>query len=297
MRFWAMDNHAAARGVRVASAGKRPLVIARLAAFAGKNENWRDRNDRGAVLVLALVFLVVAALALTALVTFAGTGLVATAGLTPQRGLQYGADGATEIAIQHIRKLATDYTTFKNCLGPTSKSSVTLSQWQVTAKYRVYCQGKSVPDTALSTVTKITGTVITTSRLFTATHTSFLGYGVRGANIPTTPIPTIVAETTTAHTVTMSRPAKTGKPGKQIQLLSPFQRLVTFFACRGTKTGPTTSTACTTAAKAQTHYLVKALIGFGDRPKTGKAKCATHVTTTCGESVTVRQWTVSYANH
>jgi hypothetical protein len=293
-----MDNHSPARGVKVVSTAQRLSRVARLGAFAGKNGDWRDRDERGAVLVLALVFLVVAALALTALVTFAGTGLVATAGLTPQRGLQYGADGATEIAIQNIRKLATDYATFKNCLGPTSKSSVTLSQWQVTAKYRVYCQGKTVPDTAISTVTKITGTVITTSRLFTSTHTSFLGYGVRGANIPTTPIPTIVAESTTAHTVTMSQSAKAPKPGKQqIQLLSPFQRLVTFYACRGTKTGPTTSTACTTAAKAQTHYLVKALIGFGDRPKSGTTKCAAHVTTTCGETVTVRQWTVSYANN
>ena len=262
----------------------------------------RARDDSGAALVLALVFLIVAALTVTALVSFAGTGLLDTAGFTPQRGLQYGANGAVEIAIQRVRYEATSYPTLENCLGTATSSSVQLTEYQQTAQYRVYCRGTRLEPTfsSTATVTTVSGKTVTTHQLFTTAHTSFVGYGfsVVGASTVTS----IVAETTFANTVTLSTSAK--QPG-EIELIPPYQRLVTFYACRATtrktcavRTIRTTSTKRSVRVMTPEHVLVNAVVGFGDHlASTGKDTCSTASTTTCGESMVVTQWTVSSANH
>jgi hypothetical protein len=254
----------------------------------------RARDEVGAALVLALVFLVVAALTLTALVTFAGTGLLVTAPLVAQRSLQYGANGATEIAIQHVRYQSDFYQTLSNCLGTAPTTSVQLHEWQSTAAYGVSCRGENVPNTVPTHAT-VSGSTITTSRLFSAFHTSYVGYGVSGTGIQATPATTIIAETVATHEVTLSHPA-TVSTKEPVLLVSPFQRLVTFYAylCRAkTRTPCPPPTALTLT---QGNYLVKAVVGFGDRTASGTDTCHAGVERTCGESLIVRQWTVARAN-
>lgn len=247
-------------------------------------------DDAGAALILALVFLIVAALTLTALVTFAGAGLLDTAGFTSQRGLQYGANGATEIAVQNVRYQTSSYPQLKNCLGTTTDSSVQLTEYQQTAQYRVYCQSQPVPNTTYSTAT-VSGQTVTTSRLFTAYHTSWIGYGISGAGIPAST--SIVRETMTSTTVTLSQTTSLSNVREPIVLVSPFQRLVTFYTCRAAtcrnrKTTNPTKPVTALTQLTQKSLLVKAVVGFGDR--TGQ-------TTVYGRSMIVTQWTVSSANH
>ncbi len=251
------------------------------------------RDERGAALILALVFLIVAALTLTALVTFAGTGLLDTAGFTSQRSLQYGANSAVEIAIQRVRYESTSSPTLENCLGATPTSSVQLTEYQVTATYRVYCKGTSVPVPTYSSSAKVSGTTVKTTRLFTTTHASFVGYGF--SVVGTSTLTSIVAETTSQHTVQLKASVGSVAPGKSVELLPPYQRLVAFYACRST-TCRVVATHTVTVMTPKS-VLVKAVVGFGDIAATGKDTCSTSSTSTCGESMVVTQWTVTSADH
>jgi hypothetical protein len=68
------------------------------------------RDQEGATLVLALVFMVVIALVLGALLTFSGDGLLNTSNLLDQQSLEYRSAGAVEVAIQTVRYTDTTYT-------------------------------------------------------------------------------------------------------------------------------------------------------------------------------------------
>ncbi len=61
------------------------------------------RHEDGATLVLALVFMIIVALVLLALVTFSGNGILNTANLLQQQSLEYRSAGAVEVAIQTVR--------------------------------------------------------------------------------------------------------------------------------------------------------------------------------------------------
>jgi hypothetical protein len=63
----------------------------------------RDGDDSGASLVLALVFIVVVAVVVTALLSFADTSLRVTVALRAQAARAAGADGAAQVAIDALR--------------------------------------------------------------------------------------------------------------------------------------------------------------------------------------------------
>ena len=270
-----------------------PFEAAR-ALKAAIAQKWSHADDSGAALILALVFLIVAALTLTALVTFAGTGLLDTAGFISQRGLQYGAEGAVEIAIQNVREEPTSYPSLENCLGTTPNSSVQLTEYQVIAQYRVYCKGIFVPPvpTQYANVS-VSGSTVTTARLFTTSDPSFVGYGF--SVVGTSTVTTIVAETTAVHTAQLKASVQSGT--ESVELLPPYQRLVTFYACRSTICRVVTTQTVTLMTP--TSVLVKAVVGFGDLVSTGTDKCTNNTppTPACGTSFVVTQWTVSSANH
>jgi hypothetical protein len=67
-------------------------------------------DEAGATLVLALVFMIVVALVLLALVTFSGNGILNTSNLLQQQSLEYRSAGAVEVAIQTVRYTDTTYT-------------------------------------------------------------------------------------------------------------------------------------------------------------------------------------------
>lgn len=275
----------------------RPLGLVR-ALRAAASQRRSDAGDTGASLVLALVFLIVAALTLTALVTFAGTGLLDTTGLTSQRGVQYGASGAIEIAIQHVRHTSGSYVELQNCLGstPTTTSSVQITEFQVSAHYRVYCQGAMgflAPTESHSA--SVSGQTVTTSVLFNLHHPSFVGYGFSVAG--TSAVTTVVSETpTTAHTVQLKAAVAPPGSNETITLFPPYQRLVAFYACRQTSaTSCATVTTHTVKEMTPKSVLVKAVVGFGDLVSTGKDQCET-TPNACGKSYVVTQWTVASAN-
>jgi len=62
-----------------------------------------DRDEEGAVLVLALVFLVSVSLLVAGLLTFVGTSLTATGSFTSERSLESAATNAVNFAIQETR--------------------------------------------------------------------------------------------------------------------------------------------------------------------------------------------------
>ena len=77
------------------------------------------RDDSGAVLVLALIFMIVIALVLVAVVSFAGDGLASTTNLVEQQSLEYRSSGAMQIAIQTVRYTDTTFPTYPSAI-PTS---------------------------------------------------------------------------------------------------------------------------------------------------------------------------------
>ncbi len=76
----------------------------------------RSRED-GAILVLALVFMVVIALMLMALVDFSGNDLVNTSNLLSQQALEYSASGGANVAIQTVRYSDDTYPSLAPCFA------------------------------------------------------------------------------------------------------------------------------------------------------------------------------------
>jgi hypothetical protein len=66
--------------------------------------NHRPHDDEsGAVLILALIFVLVVTLSIFGLITFGGVGILNSTNLQGQRSLEYAADGATSAAIEAVR--------------------------------------------------------------------------------------------------------------------------------------------------------------------------------------------------
>ena len=87
------------------------------------------RSETGAILVLALIFLVTVGVVVAALVTLAGTNLVNTTNLQNQRSLEFSADAAVDGAIQTLRgQSPTSSVTCPTPLGaPVSVNGVALA--------------------------------------------------------------------------------------------------------------------------------------------------------------------------
>lgn len=245
-------------------------------------------DESGAVLILALIFVIVGALALVGLVTFAGSALIATSQLKSNRALQYAADGATEIAVQAVRYSPDAYdnptmspvTPPQNCLGP---NSVTINGYTVS----VDCSGQQGQLEAFgkgvfTPTTPTVGSPVTTV-LFTGNAT-YVGWQMKTTPVPATPPTTVVTETNTAHTVTLS--ANAFATGTFTFTLVPHQqRIVNFYAC-----------LATTAPCSATNALVRAKVNFNDVASPGY-DCNSTTTTTCGTSMVIEQWVVSKASH
>lgn len=90
------------------------------------------RDEHGATLVLALIFVTAVALVLVTLASTATTNLRSSESLVVQRNLEYGANAAGEITVLRIRY---KYTTGSwNCFGPDANlpGGVTWSSYCVT---------------------------------------------------------------------------------------------------------------------------------------------------------------------
>ena len=72
-------------------------------------------NEDGAILLLALIFILLISVSILGLLTFGGGGFTDAANLQVQRTLEYAADSATTAAIQNVRYSANAFTN-ANCL-------------------------------------------------------------------------------------------------------------------------------------------------------------------------------------
>lgn len=95
-------------------------------------------HDDGAVLILALVFIVAIALILSSLLSLTGNDILNASNLQSQRAVAYAADGATTAAIQAVRYSDTPFTTPQSCL-PNGAPSISLDGLVMS----VTCDGKS----------------------------------------------------------------------------------------------------------------------------------------------------------
>lgn len=87
----------------------------RVQSWAGRvRHRIKSQGEEGAVLILALVFIVFISLSILALVSFTGNGLLNTANLQQASGLNYAADGATTEAVQAVRS---SYLVFNGGVG------------------------------------------------------------------------------------------------------------------------------------------------------------------------------------
>jgi hypothetical protein len=275
------------------------------------------RDDAGAALILALVFLIVAALALVALVTFAGGSLLNAANLKSQRAVEYSADSTADVAIQAVRYSANYYGELQssgytapdtppvNCLGAPWMSlsptgNPTTSPSARVEKIAVDCQGTKIsalPVQGPKGTARVepSGTVVTAT-LFRGTAT-FVGFSIADSKkaIPATPPTVVVSEDNSAGTVVVTRGVGTAT-ADTLMLRPNVERKVTFFACRPTG-APTPTHPCNAS-----HFIVRAVVDFGDvsrTSRTGKSiwLCGTSTTATCGTKMIIEEWVSNYANH
>jgi hypothetical protein len=114
------------------------MAVARLRGRIGchdENAQRGQRDDSGAVLILALIFLVAVSLIVTALLTWVGTSLSATAAFTNQRNLESATTSTVDLAIQQTK------TTFNSalleasppqpCWGTGSTSQLTINGYTI----------------------------------------------------------------------------------------------------------------------------------------------------------------------
>jgi hypothetical protein len=96
----------------------------------------RREDESGAVIILALVFLVAVSLITTALLTWVGGSLHATGNFTDERNVEYAATNAVNLAIQNTRYVF-DYGTTNPLSNPPNTALVNNATPELCASYQV----------------------------------------------------------------------------------------------------------------------------------------------------------------
>ncbi len=78
----------------------KTCAVGRAGTFGPPSE---DQDEAGAILILAMIFLVVVSLVVLALLNWVGTSLTATASFSNERSVEYAATDAVNLAIQNTR--------------------------------------------------------------------------------------------------------------------------------------------------------------------------------------------------
>ncbi len=101
-----MDMHSTPSNPASSRSTNRDGLAGRLATVfrARTEESARvGRDEDGAVLVLALIFLIIVSLVITAILSWAGNSLTATGSFQTERNTEYGATAAVNLAVQTTR--------------------------------------------------------------------------------------------------------------------------------------------------------------------------------------------------
>jgi hypothetical protein len=88
---------------------KRPGGIAALRRIGTRGRRRDTRDEAGAVLILALVFVLAIGLTVVSLANMATNDTLNSTNLTAQRSVEYAADGAASIAVQNVRYSGNTY--------------------------------------------------------------------------------------------------------------------------------------------------------------------------------------------
>jgi hypothetical protein len=136
----------------------------RPAAVNGSRDVRRDES--GAVLILALIFLLVVGMVVGSLASWATNDLNNTAKFTSARTVQYSVSGATENAIQNMRytplfstQLNTTAASPSYCWGTSAPSAVTIDNLNVA----VWCSTVWTPTSAATRVVTFSACPVTSS--------------------------------------------------------------------------------------------------------------------------------------
>ena len=223
-----------------------------------------EPNERGAILVMALIFMIVGSLVILALARLATANMTATSGFRTIRVDNYAADAAANGAIQQVR--------YHGACGDFPKSGSPPLQ-PISGEYVfVKCANTALPLIVAQT------TLGSTQLQFPSTPFNS-GYAITAQPVTGTAVPantTITSVNGTGTTATMSAAATaTGT----VTIGTAGQRLDVFTAC--VSTSPLTS--CSTPE-------VTATVVFGDVAPGSPPTAQT------GYSATVLSWVVSDAN-
>jgi hypothetical protein len=92
---------------------------------SGPARSEKDQGDQGAILVLALFFLVVMSLIITGLLAWTQNDLINVAHFKSQRTLQYSAGGAVQVAMENVRyNYSAPSASPQSCPGTTPSISI-----------------------------------------------------------------------------------------------------------------------------------------------------------------------------
>lgn len=222
-----------------------------------------DDRERGAVLVLALIFLIVGSLLALALTTLSSTNLTNTANFVNLRAVNYAADGAMDGAIQQVRYHG-------DCESFPKTGNLKLGS----AYVFVSCSNTSLPIiTALATAGSTTLTSPSSSFLSAYALTEQPVVDSSGAQIAT--ISAVSSDGKTAALSSAAPASGTVYVGEQ------GQRFDTFKACVSTSA----ISSCTTSPE------ITAMVLFNDINR-----AVTPPVAATGYSATVESWVVTDAN-
>jgi hypothetical protein len=122
----------------------------------GQHSRRRVRDDAGAVLILAMVFMIGAGMAIMSLLGLSGNDLLNTSNLNTVRSVDYAAGGATEVAIWNTRYSYTAATASPVQCGGTNPSVAINGQY-----FEDWCSTVSNPGTSNTRVVSLSACPVT----------------------------------------------------------------------------------------------------------------------------------------
>jgi len=142
--------------------GTRRSPISILTARAASRVATGAEDESGAVLILALIFIIAIAVIMLSLLSLTGNDIINASNLQSERSLAYAADGATTASIQAVRYSDTQFSTSATqpCM-PDDASSVDVDGVKIT----VACDGTSMDAEATPSCLANRSTLACTTRV------------------------------------------------------------------------------------------------------------------------------------
>ena len=238
-------------------------------------------GESGAILILALVFLLVAGVIIGSLVTWSSNDILNTSNLQGGRSLVYSADGATDVAIQSARYTAPDSLTTALSAGQTGITQLTDTNTSTNGLNAPIAAGDQVTIGSGATAQTVTATANAAINATTVSVASF-------TSTYNQPVNTVIYDDAcngTSPSVTIGGNAMSVWCSSLVWTpLSASTRVETFSACPSSQS----ASACTASP------YVQAVVTFDDYPTPiGPANppgvaCALY----CGAGLTVDSWVV-----